>query len=30
MVLTHLGGEMTDRRGALEIETADDGMAVDV
>jgi ribonuclease BN (tRNA processing enzyme) len=30
MLLTHLGSEMTDRRGALEIETADDGMAVDV
>lgn len=30
MVLTHLGSEMTDRRGQLEIETADDGDALDV
>jgi ribonuclease BN (tRNA processing enzyme) len=30
MILTHLGGEMTDRRGRLEIETADDGMVVEV
>jgi len=30
MLLTHLGSEMADRRGALEIETADDGMAVEV
>jgi ribonuclease BN (tRNA processing enzyme) len=30
MLLTHLGDEMTDRRGRLEIETADDGLVVDV
>jgi ribonuclease BN (tRNA processing enzyme) len=30
MLLTHLGAEMTDRRGRLEIETADDGLVVDV
>jgi ribonuclease BN (tRNA processing enzyme) len=30
MVITHLSREMTDRRGTLEIETADDGMAVEV
>jgi len=30
MVLTHLGSEMTDRRGRLEIETADDGLSIDV
>lgn len=28
LVLTHLGSEMTDRRGLLEIETADDGLRV--
>jgi ribonuclease BN (tRNA processing enzyme) len=28
MLLTHLGSEMTDRRGALEIETADDGLTL--
>lgn len=30
LVLTHLGSEMTHRRGQLEVETADDGMAIDV
>ena len=30
LIVTHLGSEMTDRRGRLEIETADDGMAVEV
>jgi len=28
MLLTHLGAEMSDRRGKLEIETADDGLTV--
>jgi ribonuclease BN (tRNA processing enzyme) len=28
LILTHLGEEMADRRGRLEIETADDGLAV--
>jgi ribonuclease BN (tRNA processing enzyme) len=30
MLLTHLGSEMTDRRGQLEIETADDGLSVEL
>ena len=30
MLLTHLGAEMSNRRGKLEIETADDGLAVDL
>jgi ribonuclease BN (tRNA processing enzyme) len=30
MLLTHLGSQMTDRRGQLEIETADDGDSIDV
>jgi ribonuclease BN (tRNA processing enzyme) len=28
MLLTHLGSEMTDRRGQLEIDTADDGLVI--
>lgn len=28
LILTHLGADMTDRRGQLEIETADDGLAI--
>jgi ribonuclease BN (tRNA processing enzyme) len=28
MLLTHLGADMNERRGALEIETADDGLAI--
>jgi ribonuclease BN (tRNA processing enzyme) len=28
MVLTHLGSEMTDRRGQLHLETADDGLSI--
>jgi hypothetical protein len=28
MLLTHLGSEMSDRRGSAGIETADDGMRV--
>jgi ribonuclease BN (tRNA processing enzyme) len=30
MLLTHLGSEMADRRGQLELETADDGLQVQV
>jgi ribonuclease BN (tRNA processing enzyme) len=30
LVLTHLGSEMTDRRGQLEVETADDGLLLEV
>lgn len=30
LVITHLGSEMTDRRGQLELETADDGMEIEV
>jgi ribonuclease BN (tRNA processing enzyme) len=30
LVLTHLGSEMTDRRGTLELETADDGGVIEV
>jgi len=30
LILTHLGSEMTDRRGQLEIATADDGLALEV
>ena len=28
IILTHLGAEMTDRRGQCEFETADDGLIV--
>lgn len=30
LVLTHLGADMSDRRGQIEIETADDGLAIKV
>ena len=30
LILTHLGEEMADQRGQLEIETADDGLAVKI
>ena len=30
LILTHLGSEMADQRGQLEIETADDGLAIKI